>query len=193
MNKILFLLSIILLTGCAITQPKAPVVNGLQYTPTQTKKVKIQPQKTFVQTVEKEKQVKQKVFHTVKEGEYIYSIARQYKISPNILIKNNNIKKPYRVYKGDKLYVKTIVKTIKVKEQVSSVAGVNPVGHYSLTRNPKLYTKHADTSSVIKQTLPVQDPNRPSKDKNVDFGYHKVKEVKTYSELVKNTMFQFLT
>lgn len=179
MNKKLILLSV-LLAGCSITQPKAPVIDGLSYnskdvyTPRKSiKNLQVRKVVSIPKIEEQEKTIKKKVYHIVGKGDYVYSIARKYKVAPNTIIKNNKLRKPYRLMKGDKLYIKTENKTVKVK--VKKTTSTTTTKRYSLTRNPKLYENAKKTKRRVRKTLPVQDFKRPSKDKNLDFGYHKVR------------------
>lgn len=45
------------------------------------------------------------IVHTVKPGEGIYSIARQYGVDPQALIAANNLKNPNLIYPGDQLII----------------------------------------------------------------------------------------
>ncbi|MCP4356102.1 MAG: peptidoglycan DD-metalloendopeptidase family protein [Proteobacteria bacterium] len=180
MNNKFLLVGILVLAGCSLTQPKAPVINGLTYdvkksTHSKVKPLSVRKLKQIPKIVEKITTVKKKVYHIVKQGDYVYSVARKYKVAPNTIIKKNKLKKPYKLMKGDKLYIKTVSKTVKVKVKQTSKNVYKKPQRYSLTRNPKLYKHPKKISKRIRRSLPVQDFKRPSKDKNVDFGYHKVK------------------
>jgi len=43
--------------------------------------------------------------HVVQQGEWVYSIARKYGVSPDEIIALNNLPYPYTVYPGDVLYI----------------------------------------------------------------------------------------
>ena len=43
--------------------------------------------------------------HTVQQGEWIYSIARKYGVSPDDIIAANNLVYPYTLYPGDVIYI----------------------------------------------------------------------------------------
>lgn len=46
-----------------------------------------------------------KNIHVVKQGEWIYKIARQYNMNPNKIIKVNELSNPNRIYPGDKIII----------------------------------------------------------------------------------------
>lgn len=174
------ILSLGLLAGCSLTQPQAPVYNGLQYDKSTAKKrVEQKPIKNIRQPeykyVNKKVETEIKIYHTVKSGDYIWALGREYKVSPFDIIKQNRLKKPYTLQKGEKLFIKTEMKTTTVKEKVSlKPQEIKANERYSLTRNRSLYNQN--TPTFRNQTsLARQDFSKPSSDKNIDFGYHKVK------------------
>ena len=106
-KKLLAVLSVVILAGCSITQPKAPLVNGLTESSTKTKAPK-QIAKPKYKTIKETVYVDKKVYHKVKKGEYVYSIARKYKVSPDKIIKQNKLKKPYTLRAGKSFTLKQI-------------------------------------------------------------------------------------
>ncbi len=60
-------------------------------------------------------------YHIVKQGETLYSIAKAYDIDMDELIKKNNLEKPYNLYLGQKLFLKTDINDSNVIEEKSSV------------------------------------------------------------------------
>tara|TARA_Y100001960_G_scaffold179956_1_gene188752 strand:+ start:2415 stop:3560 length:1146 start_codon:yes stop_codon:yes gene_type:complete len=172
--------SVLVLTSCSATQPRAPLYDAFDFTK-MTKKSNVQDKKitspqyrTVKETIEK----KVKVYHTVKQGEYVYSIAREYKVAPGAILKNNKLKRNQVLKVGQKLYIKTEVqrKVVNKKELVRVEPAAMPQDNsrYSLTRNPKLYNQN--TAAFRQQkAIPRQDLSKPNADKNLDFGYHKVK------------------
>jgi murein DD-endopeptidase MepM/ murein hydrolase activator NlpD len=178
LKKSLNLILILTLTGCALTQPKAPVFDGLNPSKTKTEFEKTieQPQYKIIDKVV-EKEVK--VYHTVAKGDYIWALGRKYDISPFTIIKQNNLSKPYTLTTGQKLYIKLEKRKeiVKTKHLVATqqFIPVQTNGAYSLTRNPNLYNKN--TPDFRNQpSIPRQDLSKPNNDKNLDFGYHKVKK-----------------
>lgn len=64
---------------------------------------------------------KNKDYYIVKRGDNLYNIAKYNNISVNELIKNNNLKKPYNIYAGQKLFFnKQQVQQVK-KEQKTEI------------------------------------------------------------------------
>ena len=47
--------------------------------------------------------------HFVSSGDTLYSIAWRYNLDPESLASANNIKKPYKIYKGDKIIYKLVI------------------------------------------------------------------------------------
>ena len=178
-KNVLALFTLTFLSACSITQPQAPVYNGLTYDKeSAVKRPEVKPienVKPQYKTVEKKVKQEKKVYHTVKKGDYVWALARQYEIKPFDLIKQNNLKRPYTLQKGDKLYIKTTTQTVIVKERVKVEPAKMPANQtYSLTRNPALYNQN--TAEYRQQpALARQDFTKPDTDKNIDFGYHKVK------------------
>jgi murein DD-endopeptidase MepM/ murein hydrolase activator NlpD len=178
-KNVLALFTLTFLSACSITQPQAPVYNGLSYDKESAVKrpeVKpIQNMRPQFKEVEKVVEKKTKVYHTVKKGDYVWALGRQYNVKPFDIIKQNKLKRPYTLNSGDKLYIKTKIEKVKVKEKVriepETLAQKQP---YSLTRNRALYNQN--TKEFRNQpSLARQDFSKPDTDKNIDFGYHKVK------------------
>ncbi|HAG53321.1 MAG TPA: hypothetical protein DCL21_06015 [Alphaproteobacteria bacterium] len=174
---LLALLTITLLSACSVTQPKAPLVNGLESAKKDGQKVKKTYQEPKYTMVRETVEVKHKVYHTVKPGDRIWALGRKYKVDPRKIIKQNHLKNPNVLNTGDKLYIKTEVKKKVVhKKQLVKVHQTlrEQTKPYSLTRNPKLYNQN--TPEFRKQiSIPRQDVTKTNKNKNLDFGYHKVK------------------
>jgi murein DD-endopeptidase MepM/ murein hydrolase activator NlpD len=178
-KNVLALFTLTFLSACSITQPQAPVYNGLSYDKESAVKrpeVKpIQNMRPQFKEVEKVVEKKTKVYHTVKKGDYVWALGRQYNVKPFDIIKQNKLKRPYTLNSGDKLYIKTKIEKVKVKEKVriepETLAQKQP---YSLTRNRALYNQNTKEFRT-QPSLARQDFSKPDTDKNIDFGYHKVK------------------
>tara|TARA_Y100001960_G_C14635035_1_gene807809 strand:- start:132 stop:1199 length:1068 start_codon:yes stop_codon:yes gene_type:complete len=156
-----------------MTQPKAPLHDGYNYKPEKKQAAKKPVVRTSYQMVEEVVEKDKKVYHTVKKGDYVWALGRKYNVSPFKIIKQNNLKKPYNLNAGQRLYIKTdkVKEVIKVrKEQHIPVQAKS----YSLTNNPKLYNQNTAEFRKVK-SIPRQDLSRPNKNKNLDFGYHKVR------------------
>ena len=172
-KNLVVLLSLFVLTNCAMTQPKAPLHDGYNYKPEKKQAAKKPVVRTSYQMVEEVVEKDKKVYHTVKKGDYVWALGRKYNVSPFKIIKQNNLKKPYNLNAGQRLYIKTdkVKEVIKVrKEQHIPVQAKS----YSLTNNPKLYNQNTAEFRKVK-SIPRQDLSRPNKNKNLDFGYHKVR------------------
>jgi len=171
------LLTVTLLSSCSVTQPKAPLVNGLDAAKKQERTVHKKALAPKYKTVRKTVETNHKVYHTVKSGDRIWALGRQYKVDPRTIIKQNKLRNPNVLQKGQKLYIKTETKRkVIIQKQLVKTHQTVPVQNkpYSLTRNPKLYNQN--TPEFRKQvSIPRQDVSKPNKDKNLDFGYHKVK------------------
>lgn len=178
-KNVLALFTLTFLSACSITQPQAPVYNGLNYDKeTAVKRPEIKPIQNIrpqFKEVEKIVEKKTKVYHTVKKGDYVWALGRKYNVKPFDIIKQNDLKRPYTLNAGDKLYIKTKIEKIKVKEKVKiEPATLSEKQSYSLTRNPALYNQNTKEFRT-QPSLARQDFSKPDTDKNIDFGYHKVK------------------
>ena len=171
------LLTVTVLSACSVTQPKAPLVNGLDTAKKQERPVEKKVIAPRYKTVKKTVETKHKVYHTVKPGDRIWALGRQYKVDPRKIIKQNKLRNPNVLQKGQKLYIKTETrKKVIAQRQLVKTNPTLPAQNkpYSLTRNPKLYNQN--TPEFRKQvSIPRQDVSKVNKDKNLDFGYHKVK------------------
>lgn len=175
-KNILVVFSVIILAGCTVTQPKAPLFDGLRSAPKKAQEKQVIAPK--YKTVEEYVIYDYKVYHTVKKGDYVWALGRKYNVSPFKIIKQNKLKKPYTLKKGKKLYIKTEKrKKVEKKKVLIKVHQTIPAKRgrgYSLTRNPKLYNQNTAEFRRIK-AIPRQDLTRLNRDKNLNFGYHKVK------------------
>jgi len=73
--------------------------------------------------------------HVIKEGETIYSIARQYGVQPQDVLDHNKISDPRTVRAGTKIRIPGPNNTGTVSSPVS-----NPYGEYQVERNDTLYS-----------------------------------------------------
>lgn len=172
MKKQILVIGLLLGLSSCITQPSAPLYSGMQpiakkyatKRPVSAIKRQISGNSYKIVEVEQEK----KVYHTVKPGEYVYSIARMYKVSPQEIIKNNNLKKPYYLEKGVRIFVKTETEKVKQKKFV---------GDSRLTvKNNNFTTRNYNKAKREVPRLPRRDITKTNTNKNIDFGYHKVKK-----------------
>lgn len=175
-EKLIALVALMVLTGCAVTQPKSPLYNG--YKSNQAKQAKKQISQPQYKIVEKTVVEEHKVYHKVKSGDYVWALGRKYKVSPYKIIKQNKLNKRGTLTKGQNLFIKIekrkkIVKT-KVKINAKQYSSIQKNKDYSLTRNRKLYNQNTAEFRKVK-SIPRQDPRKVNKDKNLDFGYHKVR------------------
>lgn len=178
-KNVLALLTLTLLSACSITQPQSRVYNGLSYDKeSAVKRPEVEPIKNIrpqFKEVEKVVEKKKKIYHTVKKGDYVWALGRQYEVKPFDIIKQNKLKRPYTLNAGDKLYIKTKIEKVTVKEKVriepEKLAQKQP---YSLTRNRALYNQNT-AEFRTQPALARQDFSKPDTDKNIDFGYHEVK------------------
>ena len=84
--KELFILSLLFLTACSSTEKQAPIYDG-----------------TSNNKVSKRTKIVGKNTYTVRSGDTMYSIAWRTGIDVNVLIKRNNLKKPYTIHIGQTL------------------------------------------------------------------------------------------
>jgi len=102
---------------------------------------------------------------TVREGNTLYSIARIEKVSVRSLIKVNNLKPPFILYKGDKLIVPSaIVHVVKKGDSLWEISKCYNVDITDIINNNNL--SNNELSIGIKLVIPASNYNRKSKCKN---------------------------
>lgn len=90
-----------------------------------------------------------KLYHTVKSGDTLTSIAEQYHTTVNLLIKNNKIKTPNKIKIGQKLFImKYTVYTVKSGDTIDKISK-------KLLGNEKRYTEIMELNYLKTNTLYV--------------------------------------
>lgn len=130
-----------------LTKPKtttAPKVQQIDIiepvsTPARPHIVAAKPVEESLVTVTKKETVTTYTEHKVKAGEYIYSLARSYKVSPQDIIAANNLKAPYQTAPGQVLRIpqsKEVVATTPA--ETKPAVSQEPVYHV-VQKNETLY------------------------------------------------------
>ena len=130
--NLLILLIFLILSSCSKHKP-API-KEIKYNSSQplSKRHKFKPKYTIV-----------------KKGDTLYSIGFSHNIDYKTLAKINNIKKPYRIYPGQKL---SLINNNKSKKRTKKTATVVTK---PLTKSPKFISKNSSGKS---KTNPVSKP-----------------------------------
>lgn len=123
-NALALSLVVVGLTGCAMQSP-APLFKGF-YQKTEraeSRERKALTPRTYSNTKTVAKAVTRTtpaVRHTVKQGEWLYKIARDYKITPQELLKLNNMSRTSQLEPGDVIIVKAASETTSVSQNSGS-------------------------------------------------------------------------
>lgn len=106
------------------------------------------------------KKEKTKNYYIVKKGDNLYSISKNNKVSVNKIIKNNNLKKPYNIYVGQKLYLndenieknnkqQNLVKNNNIKKNNTVINTNNDLEIKSNTSNTNITKEQTNKNSMF--------------------------------------------
>jgi len=84
------------------------------------------------------------VYHEVKNGETVYMLSRQYKLSPRKIIANNHLNEPYELVIGDIIKIHSPIAVSKAKGTVTQAAKPY-IKEEVITQ--KTYAEHIDISN----------------------------------------------
>ena len=105
------------------------------------------------------------IIHTVKEGDTVYGIAKQYNVSPTKILEDNNLTNPDRLVVGEKLVIIFPIKcyTVKTGDTLSSIASRFEVPLRTLYQNnpalggeEALYTAHSRSTAMPIRTSTLE-------------------------------------
>jgi lipoprotein NlpD len=69
--------------------------------------------------------------YIVQQGDSIWSIAINFNLDSDLLIKNNNLKKPYTIYPNQELFISGAIGKSNLKEQSQPIEWHHPLGEKS--------------------------------------------------------------
>jgi len=69
--------------------------------------------------------------YIVQQGDSIWSIAINFNLDSDLLIKNNNLKKPYIIYPNQELFISGAIGKSNLKEQSQAIEWHHPLGEKS--------------------------------------------------------------
>ena len=69
--------------------------------------------------------------YIVQQGDSIWSIAINFNLDSDLLIKNNNLKKPYIIYPNQELFISSAIGKSNLKEQSQAIEWHHPLGEKS--------------------------------------------------------------
>lgn len=154
-NIFVLSLAVVTLSGCSMQSP-APLFKGFYQETSKAESVerKVLMPKAYEAKVKEPKTVVRSVpavKHTVKEGEWLYKIARYYEMSPQELLKLNKMSSASQLKPGDVLLIKKASEVTSISSGSSFTNRVSGVKTSSLQETPQ-GVREGQLKPISKQT-----------------------------------------